>query len=269
MVILPYCITVLHPAIETGRKESEGMNTHEPPALARPETLRTQVERFIRDAISSGQFKPGARLVEREICEMLRISRPPLREALRALEAEKLIHIIPNKGPVVASISIQDAREVYAMRAVLESFAVREFALQADDAMVRALGVAVRELRLEAKSGDRKRVLAAKTRFYEIIFRGCGNRLLVDLLQGLLTRINLLRATSLTRPDRIEPSLAEIDGIVAAIRQRNAARAERLARQHVVNAQAAALQVLAEQITPTLATPRPRRLTSPRSRSAK
>lgn len=245
------------------------MNTHGSPALARPETLRTQVERFIRDAISSGQFKPGARLVEREICEMLRISRPPLREALRALEAEKLIHIIPNKGPVVASISIQDARDVYAMRALLESFAVREFALQADDAMVRALGAAVRELRLEARSGERNRLLAAKTRFYEIIFQGCGNRLLVELLQGLLNRINLLRATSLAQPDRIGRSLAEIDGIVEAIRKRQAAAAERLTRQHVVNAQAAALQVLAGQTALTLSTPRPRRLASPRSRSGK
>jgi DNA-binding GntR family transcriptional regulator len=231
------------------------MTTNETAALARPETLRMHVERFIRDAIASGQFKPGARLVEREICEMLRISRPPLREALRALEAEKLIQIIPHKGPVVASISLQEAREVYAMRALLESFATREFTLQADDAMVRALTAAVRQLRGEAKSGDRKRLLAAKTRFYEIIYQGCGNRLLVEILQGLLTRINLLRATSLAQPGRIGPSLAEIDGIVEAIRARNAAKAERLAREHIVNAQAVALGVLEGQMAKASAKP--------------
>ena len=224
------------------------MNTDEAPRIARPETLRMHVERYIRDAIASGQFKPGARLVEREICEMLRISRPPLREALRVLEAEKLIHIIPHKGPVVASISVQEAREVYTMRALLESFATREFTLHADDAMVRALTTAVRQLRAEAKSGDRKRLLAAKTRFYEIIYQGCGNRLLVEILQGLLTRINLLRATSLAQPSRIGPSLAEIDGIVEAIRERNAAKAQRLAREHIVNARAVALGVLEGQI---------------------
>ena len=224
------------------------MDTNETAALARPETLRMHVERFIRDAIASGQFKPGARLVEREICEMLRISRPPLREALRALEAEKLIHIIPHKGPVVASISLREAREVYAVRALLESYATREFTLHADDAMVRALAAAVRQLRAEAKSGDRKRLLSAKTRFYEILYQGCGNRLLVEILQGLLTRINLLRATSLAQPGRIGPSLAEIDGIVDAIRERNAAKAERLAREHVVNAQAVALAVLEGQM---------------------
>lgn len=231
------------------------MTPDETTALARPETLRMQVERFIRDAIASGQFKPGARLVEREICEMLRISRPPLREALRALEAEKLIHIIPNKGPVVASISPQEARDVYAMRALLESYATREFTLQADDAMVRALAAAVRQLRAEAKSGDRKRLLAAKTRFYEILYQGCGNRLLVEILQGLLTRINLLRATSLAQPERIGPSLAEIDGIVDAIRERNAAKAERLAREHIVNAQAVALGVLEGQMAKAPAKP--------------
>lgn len=231
------------------------MSTNETTALARPETLRMHVERFIRDAIASGQFKPGARLVEREICEMLRISRPPLREALRALEAEKLIHIIPHKGPVVASISLQEAREVYAVRALLESFAAREFTRKADDAMVRSLAAAVRELRIEAKSGERKRLLAAKTRFYGIIYQGCGNRLLVEILQGLLTRINLLRATSLAQPDRIGPSLAEIDGIVEAIRERNPAKAERLAREHIVNAQAAALGVLAGQTAQAPAKP--------------
>ena len=231
------------------------MDTNETAALTRPETLRMHVERFIRDAIASGQFKPGARLVEREICEMLRISRPPLREALRALEAEKLIHIIPHKGPVVASISLREAREVYAVRALLESYATREFTLQADDAAVRALAAAVRQLRAEAKSGDRKRLLGAKTRFYEILYQGCGNRLLVELLQGLLTRINLLRATSLAQPGRIGPSLAEIDGIVDAIRERNAAKAERLAREHVVNAQAVALAVLEGQMGKAPATP--------------
>lgn len=231
------------------------MNTDEAPRLARPETLRMHVERFIRDAIASGQFKPGARLVEREICAMLRISRPPLREALRALESEKLIHIIPHKGPVVASISLQEARDVYAMRALLESFATREFTLNADDAMVRALAAAVRRLRAEAKSGDRKRLLAAKTRFYEILYQGCGNRLLVEILQGLLTRINLLRATSLAQPGRIGPSLAEIDGIVDAIRLRNAAKAERLAREHIVNAQAVALGVLEGQMAQASAKP--------------
>jgi DNA-binding GntR family transcriptional regulator len=231
------------------------MTANETAALARPETLRMHVERFIRDAIASGQFKPGARLVEREICEMLRISRPPLREALRALEAEKLIHIIPNKGPVVASISLQEAREVYAMRALLESYATREFTQKADDAMVRSLAAAVRELRAEAKSGERKRLLAAKTRFYQILYQGCGNRLLVEILQGLLTRINLLRATSLAQPERIAPSLAEIDGIVEAIRERNAAKAERLAREHIVNAQAAALGVLENQIAKAPTTP--------------
>jgi DNA-binding GntR family transcriptional regulator len=231
------------------------MTTNETVALARPETLRMQVERFIRDAIASGQFKPGARLVEREICEMLHISRPPLREALRALEAEKLIHIIPNKGPVVASISLQEAREVYAMRALLESYATREFTQKADDAMVRSLAAAVRELRAEAKSGERKRLLAAKTRFYQILYQGCGNRLLVEILQGLLTRINLLRATSLAQPERIAPSLAEIDGIVDAIRERNAAKSERLAREHIVNAQAAALGVLEGQMAKAPTTP--------------
>lgn len=224
------------------------MTTNTLAAPARPESLRNYVERFLRDAIATGQFAPGARLIEREICELLNVSRPPLREALRALEAEKLVQIIPHKGPVVASMSLDDARQVYAVRALLESFAIKQFTLNADAAMVKQLGVAVKELNVEAATGDQNRLLAAKTRFYEIIHQGCGNRLVVDMLQGLLTRINLLRATSLTQPERLAVSLDEIDKIYSAIRRRDAEKAEKLAKQHIVNAQVTALGVLGRQL---------------------
>jgi DNA-binding GntR family transcriptional regulator len=90
--------------------------------LVRPNTLRRQVENALREAIMSGRFHPGQRLIERELCENLGVSRTSIREALRQLEAEKLICIVPHKGPTVASISLKEAEELYALRSVLEGF---------------------------------------------------------------------------------------------------------------------------------------------------
>ena len=74
------------------------------------ETLRAQVENTLRKAIISGELSPGEKLIERELCQMLGVSRQSLREAMRKLEAEKLIVIVPHRGPEVASMSIDQAR---------------------------------------------------------------------------------------------------------------------------------------------------------------
>ena len=115
--------------------------------LLKPETLRAQVENNLRQAIVSGQLKAGEKLVERELCEMLGVSRPSLREALRTLEAEKLIAIVPHRGPEVAAISLKEARDLYALRGLLESFAAHEFTRLASDEQVKSLGKTVRRLR--------------------------------------------------------------------------------------------------------------------------
>lgn len=90
--------------------------------LVKPETLRVQVENHLREAIVSGQLKSGEKLIERELCEMLGVSRPSLREALRRLEAEKLIVIVAHRGPEVAVMSMAEARDLYALRRLLESY---------------------------------------------------------------------------------------------------------------------------------------------------
>lgn len=108
------------------------------------ETLRSQVENQLRQAIVGGLLKPGQKLVERELCERLGVSRPSLREALRRLEAEKLIVNVPHRGPEVASMTLAEARDLYAMRRLLEGFAAREFTRLATDEQVKALAKAVK-----------------------------------------------------------------------------------------------------------------------------
>src|SRR5215475_7903404 len=76
-------------------------------------TVRSMVTQKLREAIMSGTLKPGQRLVERELCEMTGVSRPSIREALRLLEADGLVNTVPHRGPVVSTISLDEARQLY------------------------------------------------------------------------------------------------------------------------------------------------------------
>src|SRR5689334_11856309 len=93
--------------------------------------IREQIEQQLRQAITSGHFRPGDRLIERELCTLFGVSRASLREALRQLEGDGLLTNIPHKGLVVATMTKEQAFDVYQVRAVLEGLAGRLFAEQA------------------------------------------------------------------------------------------------------------------------------------------
>lgn len=213
-------------------------------AFEKPATLRARVAQYLRDAILQGQLVPGERLREQDWCEQLQVSRSTLREALRTLEAERLIVIEPHRGPSVAAMDEASARDLYAMRGLLEGYAAREFARHADDAQLAKLKAAVEALRTKARRADRAGLVHAKQRFYDVLLAGCGNRIAAELLPGLLWRINLLRAASFARADRTPESLREIDQIVRAVERRDPDAAERAARRHIQQAEKAALEVL-------------------------
>ena len=212
--------------------------------LVRPETLRHQVENVLRQAIVSGRFAPGARLIERELCETLGVSRTSVREALRRLEAEKLVRNVPHKGPIVAVMSKHEASELYALRGLLEGFAAHEFARLASDDAIARFGEVAKELRAEAAAQNQDGVLRAKTALYGVLLDNCGNTLVREVLNSLYSRINLLRTTSLMNPDRLPNSLREIDKLYKALKARDADAAQELARLHVANAEKAAQRML-------------------------
>ena len=212
--------------------------------LVQPETLRHKVEHALRQAIMSGSLAPGARLVERELCESLGVSRTSVREALRGLEAEKLVCSVPHKGPVVAVISRAEAEQLYALRGLLEGFAAAEFARLASPAAIDMFGTKAKALRERALAADQMGVLHAKTELYGVMLDNCGNTLIKDILTSLHSRVNMLRATSLMHPDRLMPSLREIDKLFKALKARDSIAAEAAAKLHVANACTMALAML-------------------------
>ncbi|MDP2241785.1 MAG: GntR family transcriptional regulator [Burkholderiales bacterium] len=214
--------------------------------LAAP--LRQQVQDGLRQAIIDGRLKPGARLIERELTEMMGVSRTVIREALRQLESEGLVAIIPNKGPVVRELTLTEAKDLYSIRAVLEGYAARLFVENAGDAELKQLAQALDVVTGAYERGDAQEVLETKNRFYDVLFAGAGSETLSSMLGTLHARIWRWRALGLTHPQRSDArsreSIEGLRAILVAIRGRNAEAAEKLMREEAQHAAAEIMRLI-------------------------
>lgn len=199
-------------------------------------TLRHNVTEAIRNAIAVGRYKFGDRMPERDLCEMTGVSRTLVREALRQLESEGLVVVVPHKGPEVATITKDQAAGIYQVREVLEGLAAQLFAENALERDHAALQAAFAEVRRAYTDGDVLVRLAAKNKFYDQLVVGSKNEALGSALHMLNARAMLLRGRSLSMPSRSAGSLAELADIVEALGARDGAKAKALAVQHVRNA---------------------------------
>jgi GntR family transcriptional regulator, trigonelline degradation regulator len=199
--------------------------------------LRSQVLAELRNSILSGRLNPGERLVERELIAMMGVSRTVIREALRQLESEGLVGIIPNKGPVVRALTAEEARELYAIRAVLEGLAARLFTEQADDSHVRELEQALLKVVAACESADCEKMLETKNRFYDALFAGARSHTLSSMIGMLHGRIRRWRAIGLSHPlrskKRQQESLRNLRAMLNAVHERNAGLAEKIIRDEV------------------------------------
>lgn len=207
-------------------------------------SVRAQVVATIRAEIVQGRLLPGSRLKERELCEELDVSRPTVREALRQLEAEGLVEIRPHKGPVVATLTDDEARDMYEFREALECFAVYLFVQRASDEAVEDLAHAVDLLEEAHRSGTVEEMIEVKNRFYDVLYTGARNKVLHQQVRLLYGRLAGMRARALLRPGRPVASIIEIRAVLEQILARNAGAARDLWRSHVRSAMNNALQPL-------------------------
>ncbi|HEX5014317.1 MAG TPA: GntR family transcriptional regulator [Candidatus Limnocylindrales bacterium] len=222
--------------------------------------LRAQVIAALRDAILEFRLKPGQRLVERELMEQLGVSRTTVREAIRELSSEGLVTVVPQRGAIVSVPSLDDAIDLYEVRAALESLVVRRFVERATDAEVSDLGRAVDEFAdAAANLQEIREILAIKDRFYTVLIAGARSAALQQLLAGIKARVQVLRATSLSEAGRVFEVVRELRGIVAAVAARDADLASALCAEHVRTASVTALRHLreAEEHRTSLSSPTP------------
>jgi len=209
--------------------------------------IREQVIAALRQAILDFQLKPGQRLVERELIEQLGVSRTTIREALRELASEGLVTVVPQRGAMVSAPSLDEAMDLYEIRAVLESLTVKHFVERATDEEVRALQATVEELaEVSAGTDDVRAMLAAKDKFYAVLIPGARSAALQQLIDGIRARVQMLRATSLSTTGRPIEVVAELRAVADAIARRDADSASELCATHVRKAAMTALHSLQE-----------------------
>lgn len=192
----------------------------------------------------NGTLPPGGRLKEKELCELTGVSRTPVREAARVLEAQGLIINVPGEGPQVAVLSADEARQLYAVRAVLEAFAARQFATNASDGDIAELAHLVNRMRLAYEAGDNVSATEYVDRFYDLLLTGGGIPMLKELIDPLYARAGLLRQVSLKQDGRRLASIKELERVVKAIQKRDADAAAVASEKHVAGAERSAMTVL-------------------------
>lgn len=206
--------------------------------------LRRQTEEDLRKAILAGRYNAGERLKERELMETLGVSRTLLREALRQIESEGLVTLVPNRGAIVAVLEYEQAEQIYEVRSILEAQACVDFALRATHAHLRELQDVFAKLKLCGDKGDIEGTLSFSTTFYDVILKGGGNKVLSSMLKLLHNRIVLLRRTSISEPDRLPETIAELTDIFNALCARDEAAASKASVHHVRQAGRTALRAL-------------------------
>jgi DNA-binding GntR family transcriptional regulator len=209
-----------------------------------PRTVQEETVEKLRLAIVSGHFEPGARLVESQLCVELGISRPSLREALRSLAAERLIKLVPNRGPSIPELTWEEVTAIYEVREMLEVDAVGRCSQRIDEDELQKLEDALSAFETATMNHDSVARITTTEDFYSVILANCGNPILEEIHRGLVARISLFRSRSMSLEGRAISSLAEMKDIYSAIAARDEKAARSASRKHVLKAMAAAKKAM-------------------------
>lgn len=200
-------------------------------------SLRGKVFRKLREDILSGFYQENDELREITIGEELGVSRTPVREALRQLELEGLVRIIPNKGAYVTGISAKDVRDIYRIRSMLEGMCARWATENITDQQIEELEeiILLSEFHLHKKGEQKEQVAQLDGKFHKVLYEASDSRILEHVLSDFHKYVQMARTRSVGAGDRAEKSIAEHRGILEAIKLRDADLAEKLANEHIMN----------------------------------
>jgi len=204
--------------------------------------LREVVFERLREAILEGTLKPGERMMEVQLAEEMGVSRTPVREAIRKMELEGYVVMIPRKGAYVAGISLKDIADVFEVRASLEALAAGLAAERITDGELERLERLLVAVTDDAERNDLADWVIKDTEFHDIIYQASRNQRLVQIVNNLMEHIHRFRSTSLALPGRMKIAVEEHKKLVEAISERDVARARALAQEHVENAEHSMLE---------------------------
>lgn len=203
----------------------------------------------LRNAILCMDFKPHQGLVERTLCERTGVSRTCVREALQLLVSEGLVERVPNKGLYVAKVTADEARQIYEVRAALESAAARMFVKRASDKDLKALEAAFKRLEKSFTKSAVIHYVRTLDEFYDILLSGAGNNVAKDVLRTLRARMYYLRilTSQASDEDHILETNARMRQIVDAALRHDAAAMAKHCREFVEKSAEYAAQILRQR----------------------
>ena len=198
-------------------------------------SLGNQIFNEIRENILAGVYAQGEELKEATIGTKLGVSRTPVREALRQLELEGLVEIIPNRGARVTGISQKDVSDIYQIRYRLEGLAARWAAERISEQEIAELEEVVFLSEFHLKNAKQEQMARLDGKFHEIIYHAAASRMLEHVLGDFHHFVKAARSLSVREGSRAKESVQEHKAILEAIKERDGNRAEKLANEHILH----------------------------------
>ena len=218
---------------ETSRLQPIRLDAYKP--------VREVVSETLRQAIRDGIFKPGERLMEIPLSEELGVSRTPIREAIRKLELEGFVIMIPRRGTYVADISLKDISQVFEIRSALEELAGALAAERITAEEIEYLERMLVEIGTYIEKKDMDRIVEADVNFHEVLYKASRNERLVEIIHNLREQTLRFRTVSMNQPGRLAKTWEEHRLLVEAIADRDANKARKIARLHMEHSEQALL----------------------------
>lgn len=199
------------------------------------DTIGASVHRRLREAILTGRIAMGARVNELELASAWKISRTPIREALRRLEAEGLVEAVPGRGMVIPLLSRNDVDDWYTLREALEGMAARRAAERASAQLLTPLNTQIKNYGAALKREEIAQVVAADSALHDAIMQMAQSRRLEQAIQTARLRVHPVHVRSFTLKGRAGKTFREMAKVVAAVRARDGSRAEASMREHLAS----------------------------------
>lgn len=197
--------------------------------------LRDIVFETLRTAILDGKLKPGERVMEVQLAEKLGVSRTPVREAIRKLELEGLLVMLPRKGAYVADVSIKDVLNVLEVRASLEGLAASLAAERITEEEIESLRKSADEFEEMNRLNDRDGMVQKDTEFHSVLLNASRNNKLLSIVEGLSDYVQRFRVIYFTEYSDAKNIMDEHRAILNAISERDGEKANQVAQDHIEN----------------------------------
>lgn len=198
-----------------------------------PKTVSEQIVDQLRSEILAGLIPPGTRLLQDLEAQRLQVSRTPLREAFRQLQAERLVQIIPNRGAIVTQLTADEVGEIFLIRGRLEPLAAARAAERASPEDIRAIGALLEELEYARERERNRSLLELNKSFHFMVYEASGLPRLVNIISSLWGPIEAMRASYASEPVTAKHAAGEHARLYEAIRDGDQRAAAEVTRRHI------------------------------------